>query len=340
MSSPSTPRTDAVRSKTATEIVIPKDLSLKFMGSGMLGLAVVLLYFAWGLDWSENLHQPNIVELLYVNALPILGLLVWLVFVGMGVACWSQDVIQVDAERSRLIYRLRPPLQPVKNYNLGRFHTVRVNVVTTQRRSRAFQLEVFGGEVSLMLSEPDEHSACEHAEQLAEACRLGFQGRPLWEVPDRSLQRTTAPKPEPQPLGDAVRVECENGFDVVFSADVRWRWLFLLPYLALMASSWWAMTPWYIYLLWTVLVGVTMEWFRWKGEDHTFSVRGTRCSYTDHGGEAVYEVNLSTQNYLELKGDDIVCATPSSYLVLALPRASRQEKEWIRNELLQRVCSK
>ena len=309
-------------------------------GCGAIGSALALTFVALRHDWGGGFDHPNIVEFLAANALPGLGLLVILALLVLGIAFLSRDILEVDAERSLLICRLQPPLQPTRRYPLSRFHTVGVEVVTDQHMRKGYLLEITGSETTLKYPVGFDHEAFDHALKLAQAGQFGLNRRPYWDVSNRSLEKLEPPQSQPQPLGEAVREDTDTGFEITFPGDQSWRWLLLLPGAGLMAASWWAMTPWYMYLVWMLLTGLAIAWFGYQGSPHTLVVKGPEVTYYDHGGDALYEVDLRMYNDLDIRGGEIVCATPEYYTAMILPRANSKEKLWIRDEMLQRVARK
>lgn len=320
------------------KIVFKKPLGSRVVGGVFLGFAIVAACMVFSLDFRPSFQQENVVEFLYENAMPVVGLLLWMAFAGVGIAFLASDVLEAERHGKHVTHRLVPPLQPARRYKFSDFHTVRAETRSTSKGGTYHVLEMEGGTKTLTLSEPSIHKAKEHAQSLAQFCGLGYGRVPHWEVPEALLKSATSSTVRNRPPGNTLRHDTEGGFEVIFTKSTSLRWSILLPCAGLMAASWWAMTPWYIYLLWIGLAAGTIAWIGWQGSDHTLSIRETRLTYLDHSNTEIYQVDLSTQSFLDIKGDDIVCARPGNYQVLTLPRATLEQKVWIKNELLRVVA--
>lgn len=318
-------------------IVLKKSTHSRVLGYVFLVFALLTAGMVVSLGWKPDFNQENIVEILYVNAMPGLAVLLWIAFAAMGVVMLAKDVLEADPRAGTLTYRLHPPLQPNQRYRFADFHTVSAESHHSSRGNRYFTLELKGGSKSLVLNEASIDSAQAHAQELARCCGLGYEGTPYWEIPEQRLQPESRPGSSRPPRGLNITQD-QKGLSVVFPGQNRWRWLLLLPYAGLMVTSWWAMTPWYIYLLWTALAGGSIAWLGWTGKDHTLTLRDNIVSYRDHSGSVVFELDLFDLHYLDLKGDDILAATPGSYLVLRLPRATTEQKSWLKDEFLRSIA--
>jgi hypothetical protein len=325
------------QSQESVKIVLKKSTSSRVLGGILLSLAVLTVATMYSLDWRPSFDQENLVEMLYENALPGVGLFMLVALVVTGLFFLTKDVLETDPLKETLSHRLVPPLQPTHRYRFSDFHTVGAETHRTENGVH-YTLELKGGTKKLTLVETDIGTAQGHAKQLATCCRLGYQGFPYWEIPEERLDSARPPTRRNKPIGLSVKRRNEGGFEVVFTKSTTWRWLVLLPFMGLIAASQWALLPWYFYLLWTALAAGIVAWIAWRGKDHRLSVENNIVTYFNHSNTELYSVNLLQHNFLEMKGDEIVCARPGDYLVLELPRATKKQKAWIKDEMLRTVA--
>jgi hypothetical protein len=94
------------------------------MGGSFIALGLGAAATVFSSDWRPDFNQENLVELLYENAMPGLGLFLSLAMICLGIVFLAKDVLEANPGRKVLTHRMVPPLQPARHYKFSDFHTV------------------------------------------------------------------------------------------------------------------------------------------------------------------------------------------------------------------------